>query len=58
MATTAGTLTNFLVNAKPAKTKGKAEPAAAPVIAVPPSVFNDWAPLSARKDDESLALLA
>jgi hypothetical protein len=56
-ATTSGTLTNFLVNAKPAKTKGKAEPAAASLVAAPPSVFNDSSPLSARKDDDSLGLL-
>jgi hypothetical protein len=56
-ATTSGTLTNFLVNAKPAKTKGKAEPAAASLVAAPPSVFNDSSPLLARKDDDSLGLL-
>jgi hypothetical protein len=52
--TTSGTVTNFLVNAKAAGKKGKAEPAAAPVIAVPPSTFSESSVLPARKDDEAL----
>jgi hypothetical protein len=57
--TAAGTLTNFLVNAKATKTKGaKAKSAPAAAAAAPPSPFSDTSVLSARKDDEALRLLA
>jgi hypothetical protein len=58
--TASGTLTNFLVNAKPAKTKqSKAEPpAAAAAVAAPVSPFNDDSLVSKRKQDEALSVLA